>query len=158
MRVRTKACSKRDWLVYLAILPLVVVSLYAAPVTAFELITAEEASRPKESFPLEFGGGMGRRPTIEMLAPKKMVHNPSPFELKIYFEAKNGAMIDPNSIEILYWTARRIDLTPRLIPFFKDNVISIARAIAPRGRHQIQVSVTDSNGIGQTRIYNLQVD
>ena len=157
MNVRTKACSKRDWLVALALLLLVVVTLHTAPAAAFELITSEEARLPKEPFTLE-SGGVGRGPSIEIRGPKKGVYNPSPFELQIYFKAFGGATIDPNSIEILYWTARRRDLTSRLMPFYKDNAISLSGATAPRGQHEIQVSVTDSNGFGRTLIYAFQID
>lgn len=157
MNVPTKACRKRDWLVYLALLLLVVITLHAAPAAAFELITAQEASLPTQSFSLE-SGGIGRGPSIEIHGPKKGVYTSSPFELKIYFKAFGGATIDPNSIEILYWTVRRRDLTFRLMQFYRDNVISISGATAPRGQHEIQVSVTDSNGFGRTRIYSFEID
>lgn len=157
MSVQTKSYSKHDWLVALALLLLVVANLHAAPAAAFELITTEEAGLPKQSFTLD-SGSTRRGPSIEIRGPRKGVYNPSPFELQIYFKAFNGATIDPNSIEILYWSVRRRDLTSRLIPFFKDNIISISGATAPRGQHEIQVSVADSNGFVRTRIYAFQVD
>jgi hypothetical protein len=131
--------------------------LHAAPVTAFELITAGEARLLKKPFTLE-SGGIGRGPSIEVRGPKKGVYTPSPFELKIYFKAFGGATIDPTSIEILYWTDPRRDLTSRLMPFYRDNIISISGAAAPRGQHEIQVSVTDSNGFGRMLIYAFQID
>jgi hypothetical protein len=133
------------------------VALTPASAAAFDLITTEEARLPKKPFTLE-SAGIGRGPSIEIHAPKSDVYTPSPFEVKINFKAFNGATIDPNSIEILYWTDRRRNLTARLMAFFKDNTISISEARAPRGQHQIQVSVTDSNGFGRKLIYDFQVD
>ncbi|MBS0182073.1 MAG: hypothetical protein JSS39_06690 [Nitrospira sp.] len=157
MSVQTKTSHKHNWLISLALMLFVAVPLHAAPLAAFDLITPQEAGLPKKPFPLE-SAGIGRGPSIEIHAPKMGIYTPSPFEVKIYFKAFGGATIDPNSIEILYWTDSRRDLTTRMMPYFKDNTISISEARAPRGQHEIQVSVTDSNGFGRKLIYDFQVD
>ncbi|GKS58531.1 hypothetical protein YTPLAS18_20580 [Nitrospira sp.] len=123
---------------------------------AFDLITEKEATG--ETRPFETDSSIiGRGPRIEVKAPKSDVRTTNPFEFEIRFKSFGGAKINPESIEILYWSDPRRDLTPRLMPLYRGNVIRIPDARAPVRKHQLQISVTDSNGFRRKLIYSFEV-
>lgn len=126
---------------------------------AFDLITYEDTTLTTRPFDeIEVGSDfilLG--PSIEIRGPKKGEYTSSPFKLEIHFIPGDSADINPDSIEIHYWSYPRVNLTSRLKPFLKGNVIAIADARAPRGRHQIKISVKDSKKYPNTQVYEFDV-
>jgi len=127
---------------------------------AFDLITYEETTLPTRPFDEgEIGSDfilLG--PSIEIpYGPRKGVNTSSPFKLEIHFIPGDSADINLDSIKIYYWSYPRVDLTSRLKPFLKGNVISIAEARAPRGRHEIMIQVKDSKKYVTNKVYEFDV-
>lgn len=125
---------------------------------ALDLITYEEARMPTRPFD-ELEGGSNfilLGPSIEILWPKKELTS-SPFRLEIHFIPGDSAGINPDSIDIRYWSNPPINLTSRLKPFLKGNVIAIAEVRAPRGRHGIEIKVKDSKGYDGYLVYEFDV-
>lgn len=124
--------------------------------SVLDLITEEEASQPTREFKIDVSSIFGRGPTIEM-RPKREVATKNPFEIEIRFTAHGGRKINPESIEVLYWSDPRRSLTSRLKPFYDGNVIRVPAARAPGkplGRqHSIMISVTDSEGYRKDQVF-----
>lgn len=128
----------------------------ASSALAFDLITKEEAGMKQTPFKRDHAA-IGRGPSI-VVTPKSDELTYNPFELEIRFTAYGGAKIDPDSINIRYWSNRRLSLTQRLKPFYKGNVIKAPGARAPSGKHQVEISVNDSHGFGRTAIHDFTVE
>lgn len=126
---------------------------------AFDLITYEEAGLPTRPFAVEGGSDfilLG--PSIEIRSgPRKGELTSSPFRLEIEFIPGDSANINPDSIKIHYWSYPRVNLTSRLKPFLKGNVISIAEVRAPLGPHEINILVEDVKGFSKTLVYEFDV-
>jgi hypothetical protein len=152
MMVFAAALSCLSWVLWL--------DATASSALVLDLITEEEAAAAKiRTRPFRRdAAAIGRGPSIDVRGPKKDDYTISPFELEIRFKAYGGAKIDPDSINIRYWSDPRRSLTARLKPFYKDNVIRVPAAKAPKGKHQVEISVNDSNGFGRTLIYDFQVN
>lgn len=129
---------------------------YVGMNSVLDLITQEEASQPTREFKIDVSSIFGRGPTIEM-RPKREVATKNPFEIEIRFTAHGGRKINPESIEVLYWSDPRRSLTARLKTFYKDNVISVPAARAPEKKHSIMISVTDSEGYRKDQVFYFTV-
>jgi hypothetical protein len=158
MNRRANLYIRHGWLLYLGW----VFSLIAAvdSTYALDLITYDEAKQTTKSFDEgEIGSDfilLG--PSIEIRhGPRKGDLTSSPFKLEIHFIPGDSATINPDSIEIRYWSWPRVILTSRIKPFLKGNVISIADARAPRGRHEIEIKVKDSKGYDGILVYEFEV-
>jgi len=117
----------------------------------FCLLTQKEAADTKQEFEGNRDPG-DRLPQIIVEYPRVNDKVQSPFRLRIRFKAVGGAQIDHGSLSVLYFTADRADLTPRLVDhldainkqsvFLRENVIDIPKVRAPAGEHQLLISVT----------------
>lgn len=159
MKSGSKRGNRYDRPMFLVLALCIGATLISAPAGAFDLITDEEARMQKQAFGgATTSGGIGRAPSIEIRGLMKGTYNVVPFNLEIYFKAFNGAKINPSSIQILYWSNPRRDLTERLKPFLKHDVITVNGAKAPHGVHEIQILVQDSKGLGRTAMYVFTID
>ena len=123
----------------------------------FELITQEEAERPKafidERSPLP-------GPQIEVLSgPTQEEPHRSPFNFTLRFSPYGGATIDWKTLQVSYMTMKRVSVTDRIKRFVKEATreIEVVGAIAPPGKHQLVFSVKDSNGMTQSFKYNFLI-
>ncbi len=130
---------------------LVCVSAQAAP-----LVTEEEAKLPNA--PGLATRGVTRGPGIKVVSPdpgSKTVK--SPFDLKVGFEARGGAKIDPASVKIHYMKTPLVDITERMKNGIKDEGIELPKAELPAGEHPIRFTVKDSEGRSTSSVVTLTV-
>lgn len=123
------------------------------------LITAEEAMRPAPPSPdLTFRAGISRGPGIQLVSPKaseKSVH--SPVHLRLKFEGRGGAQVDPDSIKFTYIKNPAADLTGRVKGFANPDGIDVPEAEIPPGTHVIRADVKDKEGRSGFLIFKLNV-
>jgi hypothetical protein len=144
---------------FLALVLCVGVTLTSAHAVAFDLITNKEARTQTEPYEgaIRFVA-IGRGPSIEISGHRwKDGYLYPPFDLEIHFKAFGGAKIDPRSIQILYMSYPPRDLTERLKPFLKDDVVTVKGFSVPSGAHKIQVYVRDSKGFQGRAIFDFKV-
>lgn len=120
------------------------------------LIKADEAKLPAASGVLATRG-ISRGPGVKLLSPEPAATVASPFSLKIAFEPRGGAKIDPAATRITYLKATPIDLLPRVRPGLSEQGIVMENAEVPPGEHAIQISVQDSEGRVTNTVIQLNV-
>ncbi len=131
--------------------------LVSGPAAAVTLIKDEEAH-----LPAAVGGlvtrGITRGPGVKMLSPDPAAGAvKSPFNLKVSFEPRGGARIDPASVSVTYLKATPVDLLPRVKAGLSAGGIELAGAEVPPGEHQIRVTVQDSEGRQSSTVLQLNV-
>ena len=124
---------------------------YAAP-----LISVQEAALPAASGALATRG-ISRGPGVKLASPEADTPTAAPFDLKVNFEARGDAKIDPNSVKVTYMKSPPVDLTPRLKKSISASGIDLNKAEVPPGTHTIRVSVKDSEGRETNSVMNLVV-
>ena len=136
---------------------LAIVSLYV-PLVAYSapLISAQEAALPAASGSLATRG-ISRGPGVKLASPEADTPTVAPFDLKVNFEARGDAKIDPNSVKVTYMKSPPVDLTPRLKKSISASGIDLVKADVPPGTHTIRVSVKDSEGRETNSMINLVV-
>lgn len=122
---------------------------------AFTLIKAEEARLPAATGVLTTRG-ITRGPAIKVLTPD-LVALTSPFDLKVAFEARGGAKIDPAATKVFYLKATPVDLLPRVKSGLSEAGLVLPGAETPPGEHQIQISVQDTEGRATQVVVTLNV-
>lgn len=120
-------------------------ALLSTPTWAFTLIKSDEAKLPAASGVLATRG-ISRGPGVKLVAPEAGGTVRSPFSLKVVFEPRGGAKIDPAATKVTYLKATPVDLLPRVKPGLSEQGISLDGAEVPPGEHAIQFSVQDSEG------------
>lgn len=124
---------------------------------AFRLIHEDEARLPAAPGGLATRG-ITRGPGVKLVSPDPAAGlAKSPINLKVVFEPRGGAKIDPASIKVFYLKATPIDLLERVRPGLTATGIDLAGAEVPPGEHPIQVTVQDSEGRKTTAVINLSV-
>lgn len=131
--------------------------LLSGPAAAVTLIKDEEARQPAAA-----GGlvtrGITRGPGVKMLSPDPAAGAvKSPFNLKVSFEPRGGARIDPASVSVTYLKATPVDLLPRVKAGLSAGGIELPDAEVPPGEHQIRVTVQDSEGRQSSTVLQLNV-
>lgn len=131
--------------------------LLSGPAAAVTLIKDEEAR-----LPAAVGGlvtrGITRGPGVKMLSPDPAAGPvKSPFNLKVSFEPRGGARIDPASVSVTYLKATPVDLLPRVKTGLSAGGIELPGAEVPPGEHQIRVTVQDSEGRQSSTVLQLNV-
>ncbi len=136
---------------------LALLSQFSLPAAAFQLIHDNEARLPASAGALNTRG-ITRGPGIKQIAPDPGSGTlKSPLNLKLSFEARGGAKIDPASIRMTYLRANPIDLSPRIKHGVSDQGIELANAEVPPGDHELQVTVQDSEGRKSSHVVKLTV-
>jgi hypothetical protein len=130
---------------------------FASRLSAFELISPEEAALPNPPDAAMTMRGISRGPSIEQVSPSENASSKSPLALVIKLTARNNEKIDKDSVKLTYVKSRPIDLTSRIKSFVSDNGIEIKEAEIPPGSHLIRVDVKDSQGRTSTALLKLQV-
>lgn len=118
----------------------------AGSAQALKLIGEEEARQPAASGTL-VTRGITRGPGIRLISPDPAA-GPirGPFPLKLAFEPRGGARIDPASVRLTYLKAQPIELIDRVRVGLSENGIDIESAEIPPGQHPLQISVADTAG------------
>ncbi|WP_416243308.1 hypothetical protein ACLSSQ_16825 [Azospira sp. APE16] len=131
--------------------------LLSGPAAAVTLIKDEEARLPAAAGAL-VTRGITRGPGVKMLSPDPAAGAvKSPFNLKVSFEPRGGARIDPASVSVTYLKATPVDLLPRVKAGLSAGGIELAGAEVPPGEHQIRVTVQDSEGRQSSTVLQLNV-
>lgn len=120
-------------------------ALASLPAWSVTLIKNEEAKLPAASGGLSTRG-ISRGPAIKVLSPAAGSEVRSPFDLKVAFEPRGGAKIDPDAVKVVYLKAQPVDLLPRVRGGLTEQGLVLAGAETPPGEHVIQISVQDSEG------------
>lgn len=122
----------------------------------FVLISDEEAAQARR-FIAERGPNPS--PSIKFDGPIDGVPVKSPFDFVVKYSAHAGAQIDVESIRVNYMLARDpIDLTQRVRKFIGPDEMRVTGARVPRGRHQLQIKMQDSNGELRTAYFTFCVE
>jgi hypothetical protein len=130
--------------------------LLACAAQASPLVTEEESKLPNA--PGLATRGVTRGPGIKVVSPDPSAKTvKSPFDLKVGFEARGGAKIDPASVKVHYMKTPLIDLTDRIKGGIKDEGIDVAKAELPPGEHPIRVTVKDSEGRSTSSVMTVTV-
>lgn len=129
--------------------------LCALSAEAVTLIKADEAKLPPAAGVIATRGIM-RGPAIKVLTPD-LASLSSPFDLKVSFEARGGAKIDPAATKVIYLKAKPVDLLPRVKSALTENGLDLPGAETPPGEHQIQIIVQDSEGRTSQVVLTLNV-
>jgi hypothetical protein len=130
-------------------------SAYAGSAHAFQLISADEASKPEDP---TGSRGISRGPKVIPVSPAPTAgFIKSPFNWRVKFEAFGGAHIDKDMVVVTYRKNPSIDLTQRLQPFIQPTGISLDGAEVPPGEHRIRIDVKDSNGRWSTAEMTIKV-
>lgn len=129
--------------------------LLALSAEAVVLIKAEEAKLPAGAGVLATRG-ITRGPAIKVLTPDLANLN-SPFDLKVAFEPRGGAKIDPAATKVTYLKAKPVDLLSRVKPGLSESGLVLPGAETPPGEHQIQIVVQDTEGRTSQVVLTLNV-
>jgi len=129
--------------------------LFALSAEAVTLIKADEAKLPAGAGVLATRG-ITRGPAIKVLTPD-LANLSSPFDLKVAFEARGGAKIDPAATKVIYLKAKPVDLLPRVKTGLSENGLDLPGAETPPGEHQIQIIVQDTEGRSSQVVMTLNV-
>ena len=116
-----------------------------------ELITADEARLPEAKHAAT--RAITRGPQIRLTSSSDV--QARSFGLKLSLEARGGSRIDPASLRVEYLKEPPVDISARLAPAFKGDVIDIAQATVPAGVHHLRVSVKDSEGRSGSTVISL---
>lgn len=136
---------------------LVAASCLSSALVAAPLISAKEAALPSApTAPLT--RGISRGPAIKLNSPQLDAAVASPFNLRIAFEPRGGAKIDPSSVSVIYMKSPFVDLTPRLKNAITPKGIDFEKADAPPGTHTLRVSVKDTEGRETNQVLTLVVN
>ena len=121
---------------------------FVASAAAFKLVTEQEAALPDDPTGVR---GVTRGPDIIFVSPSpKTGLLKSPLHLKVRFKAHGGARIDPESVLVTYRKLPAVDVTQRLTPYIRGDIIEITSAEIPPGTHRFRFDVKDSDGRGAT--------
>jgi hypothetical protein len=123
---------------------------------AAPLITAKEAALPNSSGTLATRG-ISRGPAVKLNSPETDTPIAAPFDLRVAFEARGDAKVDPNSVKVIYMKSPIVDLTPRMKGAISVNGIDFTKAEVPPGAHAIKITVKDTEGRETNSVLNLSV-
>lgn len=132
------------------------VFLLAAAAQAGPLITESEARLPAATTVVT--RGITRGPAVKLVSPDPAAESvKSPFSLKVAFEPRGGAKIDPASVRLSYLKSPAVDLTDRVKPGLSERGIQLDGAEVPPGEHQIRVTVQDTEGRQGSTVIHLRI-
>lgn len=118
-----------------------------------QLITDDEARLPAAS--QAPSRAITRGPGVKLVSAESVAK--SGFPLKVAFEPRGGAKVDPASVQVTYLKSPAVDLTARLKGAIRADGIDLAAAAAPAGEHPLRVTVRDDEGRQGVLNFNLTV-
>lgn len=132
--------------------------MLATGVAGEVLITESEARLPAAPASAPPTRAISRGPGIRILAPD--AGSPgvnSPFPLRIAFEPRGGAKIDPATVRLTYLRGNGVELTDRVKSGLTEKGIDLKSAEAPPGEHQIRIAIQDSEGRQTSAVLTVNV-
>jgi hypothetical protein len=128
----------------------VLATLCANTVFAFELVTPEEVSQSQDALMLEaeLSEPDPLGPMIQLLDPLSLdLPFKNPFKMEVIFKPQNGSEVDFSTFKAFYGTFK-LDITDRLL---KEAVktssgLRLANVKIPSGRHKLYISIKDNLG------------
>lgn len=135
----------------------VAVLFLSVPALAAPLITDSEAGLPAAAPPV-VTRAITRGPGVKVVSPDPSAESvKSPFNLKVVFEPRGGAKIDPGATRISYLKSPPVDLIERVKPGLSDSGIQLNSAEVPPGEHKISLTVQDSEGRKTNTVIHFKV-
>ena len=84
-------------------------------------------------------------PLIEIASPTHNGTYEGPFPIKVKFEpGPKGYEVDISSLKLEYKKAWGIDITDRVRDFITGTVIDVEESELPRGRHTVEIEISDT--------------
>jgi hypothetical protein len=140
MKTRTPSPLRSAWLLMLA-------GCLAAPAAAFDLVTAAEVLADLAAPPTPRTRSLPApgAPTIELLSPGLGKGITSPLDIRLRWQAQDGATIDPDSVRVRYGRFG-LDVTSRVLAAARIGTTGIEApgAKLPAGEHRLAIEVADS--------------
>ena len=124
---------------------------------AAPLITAKESALPPAAGTLATRG-ISRGPAVKLTSPEADTPVAAPFDLKVNFEPRGDAKIDPSSVKVVYMKSPFVDLTPRLKSAITPTGINFSKAEVPPGTHTIRITVKDMDGRETNQVVTIVVN
>lgn len=122
-----------------------------------QLITNDEAKLPNATGMIATRG-VTRGPAIKVVSPDPSAKDlKGLFDLKIAFEPRGGAKIDPASVKLTYLKSPSVELADRVKAGIKPEGIEVSKVSVPPGEHQIRVTVKDDEGRQTSTVLSLNV-
>ena len=115
------------------------------------LISANEAQLPDAKAVTT--RAITRGPGIKLVSPAEV--NAASFALKIAFEPRGGAKIDPQSVHVEYLKEPTVDLTSRVSAGLKSDHIELPQVSVPKGTHHLRISAKDTEGRSSATVLSL---
>ena len=134
----------------ITLIMVVLATLCANTVFAFELVPPEEVSQSQDALMLEaeLSEPDPLGPMIQLLDPLSLdLPFKNPFKMEVIFKPQNGSEVDFSTFKAFYGTFK-LDITDRLL---KEAVktssgLRLANVKIPSGRHKLYISIKDNLG------------
>ena len=141
-------------------LPAEGVSPRAVASIPLELITQDElAALPQDSLvawsrSAEAVDG----PVIEIDSPENLGTYEGPFPIRVHFRiGPKGFAVDMASLKLTYKKAWGIDITERVRAYIAGTAIDVEESELPRGRHTVEIEISDVQGNESRRFFTVTV-
>jgi len=86
-------------------------------------------------------------PRIEIIKPKVLSKISSPLHIKIIFHESNyGYPPDMKTLKVTYHSFIKKNLNKKIIKYLTLNVLDYPKAKLPKGKHQIELYIEDTEG------------
>ena len=131
---------------------LFIVSSSFAETEIMTLLTEEEgALEDAPSSLYEVGRPFNDGPKIQVVTPETNNQYKSPMRITILFVPIDNKDIDLSKLKVEFLKLFTIDLTKRVLPYATKEGINIEKADLPKGKHNIRITIGDSQG-GLTQV------
>lgn len=133
----------------------------AAPSAAPLLLVteAEIAALPGDT-PVAWGGSEEQDdgPVIAIESPENQGTYNGAFPIHVRFETgPTGHPVDMNSLKLVYKKAWGIDITDRVRAYIAGTEIDVENSELPRGRHTVEIEISDTEGNKSRRFFTVTV-
>lgn len=106
------------------------------------LVTPEEAALP--TAPIATTRAITRGPGVKLVSPPEVLG--SGFLFRVQFERRGGTKINMDTVRVEYLKEPVIDLTERVKPSLRAELLEVPVAALPVGEHHFRISVKDVDG------------
>jgi hypothetical protein len=97
-------------------------------------------------------------PLIEIASPMHNGTYEGPFPIKVSFlPGPKGYAVDIDTLKLEYKKAWGIDITDRVRDFVAGNVIDVKESELPRGRHTVEIEISDTENNLSRQIFTVTV-
>lgn len=125
---------------------------FGAAQAQLRLVTDEEAKLPEARHGAT--RAITRGPSVKLASGHDVAANG--FVLKIQFEGRGGAKVDPASIKVEYLKNPLVDVTDRVRAHVKPDGLEVPLAALPVGDHPFRVVIHDTDGRSGSAQFSLK--